>query len=93
MQISKQIIKLPVLIYRATISPLIAPRCRYLPTCSAYALEAFEKHGVAKGFYLAASRFLSCHPWARRHRHDQVPEQFAWGEIVGYKRRHNGKKI
>ena len=93
MKIARQILKFPVWFYRAAISPLIAPRCRYLPTCSAYALEALEKHGAGKGIYLAAARFLSCHPWTRRHRHDPVPEEFAWGEIVGYKRRHNGKKI
>ena len=54
---------LPVRFYRLVISPLIGSNCRYQPTCSAYALEALEKHGAIKGSYLAAKRIAKCHPW------------------------------
>lgn len=58
--------------YRATLSPLLPPSCRYEPTCSQYALEAIEKYGAAKGGWLAVRRVLRCHPFARGG-YDPVP--------------------
>ena len=52
-----------VLFYRKHISPLSPPKCRYIPTCSAYALEALEKYGAFKGGWLALRRVLRCHPF------------------------------
>ena len=49
--------------YQLAISPWLAPRCRYQPTCSSYALESIRKYGAAKGGYLALRRILRCHPW------------------------------
>lgn len=49
-------------IYQLVISPLLGPRCRYTPTCSQYAIEAIQLHGVLKGSFLAARRVLRCHP-------------------------------
>ncbi len=57
------IIALPVRAYRLVFSPLVGRSCRYHPTCSAYALEALQKHGAIKGTLLAGKRVLSCHPW------------------------------
>jgi len=51
--------------YRRHVSPLLPPACRYTPTCSEYAIEAVERHGVVRGGLLAAKRLLSCHPFAR----------------------------
>ena len=48
--------------YRYALSPLIPPRCRFQPTCSAYALEAIERHGPWRGTRLAVGRVLRCHP-------------------------------
>jgi putative membrane protein insertion efficiency factor len=56
----------PVLLlrlYRLLISPLYGPTCRFYPSCSAYALEAFEVHGVVRGGYLTVRRLARCHPW------------------------------
>jgi len=53
---------LPVHAYRLIFSPWVGHGCRYQPTCSAYALEALEKHGGIKGSYLAAKRIARCHP-------------------------------
>ena len=58
--------------YQVCISPLKPPTCRFTPTCSQYALEAFRKHGVIKGFYLTVKRILKCHPWGG-HGYDPVP--------------------
>ena len=52
----------PILFYRKFVSPLFPPSCRFTPTCSHYALEAVERHGAAKGLFLAAKRILRCHP-------------------------------
>jgi putative membrane protein insertion efficiency factor len=49
--------------YQIFLSPILPRSCRYTPTCSHYAVEALEKHGLIKGGYLAAKRILSCHPW------------------------------
>lgn len=56
------IIALPVRAYRLLLSPWVGHSCRYQPTCSAYALEALEKHGALKGSWLAARRIGRCHP-------------------------------
>ncbi len=49
--------------YKAIISPLLPPACRFYPTCSSYALEAFERHGFWRGMRLSARRLLRCHPF------------------------------
>jgi len=50
--------------YKRVISPLLPPACRFHPTCSEYAAQAVEIHGVIKGSALAAGRLLRCHPWS-----------------------------
>lgn len=52
-----------ITVYQKLISPLLPPSCRYVPTCSQYAREAIEKHGIARGAYLAVRRILRCHPF------------------------------
>ena len=49
-------------VYRRFISPMIGPRCRFLPTFSSYGLEAIQKHGPWKGAWLTSKRLLRCHP-------------------------------
>jgi len=51
--------------YRRWISPLLAPRCRFEPTCSAYAYEAIVRHGLFRGVARAMWRLLKCHPFHR----------------------------
>lgn len=51
--------------YKRLLSPLLPPACRFEPTCSEYAAEAVQLHGVARGMALALSRLLRCHPWGR----------------------------
>ena len=60
--------------YKRAVSPMLPPACRYTPTCSEYAMEAVERHGVAVGSFLALRRVLSCHPFARGG-YDPVPER------------------
>ncbi len=50
--------------YRRFVSPLLAPRCKYHPTCSQYALDALREFGFARGSVLAAWRLLRCNPWS-----------------------------
>ncbi|MBP3319810.1 MAG: membrane protein insertion efficiency factor YidD [Ruminiclostridium sp.] len=61
--------------YRTYISPLRPPCCRFIPTCSAYALEAIEKYGAVKGGFLAVRRILRCNPFHRQEsiEYDPVP--------------------
>lgn len=59
--------------YQKHISPAFPRRCRYMPTCSQYALEAIQKYGAAKGGYLAVRRFLRCHPFSKHDPYDPVP--------------------
>ncbi|MFC3908220.1 membrane protein insertion efficiency factor YidD [Legionella dresdenensis] len=59
----RQMIMLPVVLYRLFISPVIKPSCRFYPTCSEYALDAIRYYGILKGTYLIFRRILRCHPW------------------------------
>lgn len=52
-----------MLVYRYALSPFMPGSCRYAPSCSAYALEALERHGALRGGWLAVLRVLRCHPW------------------------------
>ena len=76
----REIAKLVVLLllrgYKWAISPLLPPACRYVPTCSEYAMEAVERYGVMRGSWMAVSRVLRCHPFVHggydpvvRHNH------------------------
>jgi len=60
--------------YRKNISPLSPPKCRFMPSCSAYALEALEKFGAVKGGWLALRRILKCHPF-HKGGYDPVPQE------------------
>ena len=59
--------------YRYAVSPLLPPSCRYLPTCSEYAWEAVEQHGLIRGLALSMWRLLRCHPFGG-HGYDPVPK-------------------
>lgn len=65
--------------YRTAISPFTPASCRYTPTCSAYAVEALERHGTMRGSWLAVRRILRCHPWGGAG-YDPVPSIGA-GEV------------
>lgn len=58
--------------YRGVISPMKPPCCRFIPTCSEYALEAIQKYGALKGSWLAVKRILKCHPF-HKGGYDPVP--------------------
>ena len=60
--ISKGLIAI-IRFYQKFISPLKGPTCRFYPTCSQYAIEAFKKYGVIKGMFLTIKRILKCHPF------------------------------
>lgn len=59
----KKLIIVLIYFYRYCLSPLKPPTCRFIPTCSEYALIAIEKYGVARGVKLAVKRVLRCHPF------------------------------
>lgn len=64
--------------YQLTLSALIGRRCRYLPTCSDYAMEAIERHGAWRGLWLGAGRVCRCHPWGGDG-FDPVPQDLPRG--------------
>jgi len=78
LMIMKKILTFPFLllikIYQFLISPLTPATCRYQPTCSHYAKEALEKHGLFYGGKLALKRIFSCHPWGGSG-YDPVPDK------------------
>ena len=59
--------------YKTRVSPQLPSACRYTPTCSEYAMEAIERHGVLRGVWLASRRVVSCNPFSRGG-YDPVPE-------------------
>lgn len=73
----KWLVLAPLWVYRRLISPMLPATCRYYPSCSAYAVQAVERHGVVKGLFLGTKRLLRCHPWAAGGV-DPVPDDFHW---------------
>jgi|TARA_B100000767_G_C19469930_1_gene411639 putative membrane protein insertion efficiency factor len=73
MNIFAHIVAAPVRLYRLVFSPWVGFNCRYQPTCSAYALEALEKHGALKGSWLTLRRLVRCHPFGGNG-YDPVPD-------------------
>ncbi len=65
-----------VSVYRAAVSPLIGPSCRFQPTCSTYALQALWRLGPLRGSWLALRRIARCHPW-HPGGYDPVPARAA----------------
>lgn len=68
----KTIFLAAVRFYRAFLSPMFPPSCRYVPTCSAYALEAITRYGARRGGWLALKRICRCHPF-HKGGYDPVP--------------------
>ncbi len=62
-----------IAVYRAVVSPWLGSRCRFEPSCSAYAAEAVARHGPWVGLRLAATRVARCHPWGAGG-YDPVPD-------------------
>ena len=73
--------------YQILISPLLPPSCRYEPTCSAYAVEALQRHGLLRGSWLTVRRLVRCHPWGGSG-YDPVPD--AAPESVHHESVHEG---
>jgi len=76
-KINKAITKTIILFvkaYKYVLSPFLGHCCRFHPTCSTYAIDAFQQHGCLRGFFLALRRMLCCHPW-HSGGFDPVPEK------------------
>ena len=69
----KNVLLAMVRFYRRHISPNTPPSCRFMPTCSTYAMEAIEKYGALKGGWLTIKRLLRCNPFYKGDYYDPVP--------------------
>lgn len=74
MKYVNHVLLLPVLAYRKLVSPLKPPTCRFVPTCSTYAMHALRRHGALRGTWLIVRRLLRCHPFCAPG-YDPVPDQ------------------
>ncbi len=83
-------------VYQLTLSAFAGRSCRYAPTCSSYAAEAIERHGVWKGFWLGLFRVARCHPWGGAG-YDPVPDAVGrhglkvW-RLIGDARKQKGRE-
>jgi putative membrane protein insertion efficiency factor len=84
-RLARAIATFPIQLYRRLLSPALPRRCKYEPTCSAYALEAIRSFGVLKGTVLVAWRLLRCNPFSHGG-HDPVEAQKI------FRRRREGRK-
>jgi uncharacterized protein len=64
MTAARRIAVVPIVVYRRVLSPLIPPRCKYYPSCSAYAIQAISEFGILRGLVLAGWRLLRCNPFS-----------------------------
>jgi len=71
----KQVLQRLLSAYKRWVSPALPVACRFVPTCSEYAMEAVERHGAMRGGLLVIGRVLRCHPLARAG-YDPVPQRF-----------------
>src|ERR1700758_4257501 len=74
MQIARKSVLLLLRGYKWVLSPMLPPACRFVPTCSEYAMEAVERYGAVRGGGMALVRLLRCHPFARGG-YDPVPQE------------------
>jgi len=65
MQIARKSVLLLLRAYKWALSPMLPPSCRYVPTCSEYAIEAVERSGAMRGGWMAMMRILRCHPFVK----------------------------
>ncbi len=68
--------------YRLALSPMLGPRCRFYPSCSQYAAEAIEFHGVIRGLQLSGTRICKCHPF-HPGGYDPVPDSLEHHGSIG----------
>jgi putative membrane protein insertion efficiency factor len=59
-------------VYQLIISPMLGSNCRFIPTCSEYAMESLKEYGLIKGIFLSIKRIGKCHPWGS-HGYDPIP--------------------
>lgn len=85
----KYLAQLIIKFYQKCISPLFPARCKYYPTCSNYAVQAYKKHGFFKGTILAVWRLLRCNPWSLGGV-DYVPDKFSRSYFRIKKKAHKG---
>ena len=78
-----RLVALPVRAYRLVLSPWVGHACRFQPTCSAYALEALERHGALRGTWLMLRRIGRCHPWGGQG-YDPVPGSDSTHDVNGH---------
>ena len=62
---ARAILIAPIRLYQRVVSPALAPRCRFYPSCSDYAVQAIRRYGVLRGAVLAVWRVLRCNPWSQ----------------------------
>ena len=79
-----------VRLYQRWISPSLAPSCRYVPTCSEYAMEAIDRYGVLRGGAMAAWRLLRCHPFVKGG-YDPVVKHLAHDGVCGDRSIHRAR--
>jgi putative membrane protein insertion efficiency factor len=72
--VARSVAILPIRLYRTLLSPLVGARCRYYPSCSAYAEQSIKDYGILRGLVLAGWRLLRCNPWSHGG-FDPVEEQ------------------
>jgi putative membrane protein insertion efficiency factor len=61
-------------VYQLIISPMLGSNCRFIPTCSEYAMESLKEYGLIKGIFLSIKRIGKCHPWGS-HGYDPIPNK------------------
>ena len=81
MSVARRLLVAPIGLYQRLVSPLLPRRCKYEPTCSAYASQAVQRYGILRGLVLAGWRLLRCNPWSHGG-YDPVETQSVFGRAA-----------
>jgi putative membrane protein insertion efficiency factor len=84
-RLARRLVIFPIALWRSFVSPALTPRCKYEPSCSAYAIQAISEFGILRGVVLAGWRIVRCNPWSHGGFDPVVEQRLFRGRTVSHR--------